>query len=172
MRPQPALSLPAELLLLSTDPVTLEPYPTKGRRRRAAFAAAAVQEGIEPMPHGGWDLRRAGRRAERDARAELAECGLLGDDGRLADAAPLQRHHEWLARQLASGGFEFERDRALVAVLAYAGVLEPRLRDRDPGWLDDVTRSAVDPLRPNRAVRTLALDLGGNADAVLSFLRR
>lgn len=160
------LSLPAELALLGFDPVTCEWHPTERKRRRTAFGAAAVYQSA-PIPRSARALRRLGRRAERSAMLELAGLGLV-DRGRLLNRAPLARRCERLLAVLAQGDFDREYDRALIAVLAWADLLEPRLKGRSDRWFASVMRAIVpEDGEPDRAIVALGLACDGEVRAFL-----
>ena len=155
------LTLPAELALLGFDPATCEWFPTERRRRQTAFGAAAVYQSA-PIPTSARALRRLGRRAERAAMTELAGLGVV-DGRRLLNRAPLARRYERLTAVLGQGDFEREYDRALIAVLAWADVLEPRLKGRSHHWFRDVMESVVGDIddEPDRVMAALGLACEG-----------
>src|SRR5215204_1225422 len=154
------LTLPAELALLCFDPATCEWFPTDRKRRQTAFGAAAVYQSA-PIPGTARALRRLGKRAERAALIELAGGGVV-DGRRLLNRAPLARRYERLVAVLAQGEFEREYDRALIAVLAWADVLEPRLKGRSHHWFRGVMEAVVDEdEEPDRVIAALGLACDG-----------
>jgi hypothetical protein len=160
------LSLPAELALLGFDPATCQWFPTERKRRRTAFGAAAVYQSA-PMPRSARALRRLGKRTERSALLELAGLGIV-DGRRLLNRAPLARRFERLLAVLAQGDFDREYDRSLIAVLAWADVLEPRLKGRSHHWFANVMRAIVpDEGEPDRVIAALGLACDGEVQAFL-----
>ncbi len=70
---------------------------------------------------------------------------------------------------MRQGDFDREYDRSLIAVLAWADVLEPRLKGRSTHWFADVMYAIVgeDDEQPDRVIAALGLACDGK---VLEFL--
>jgi len=165
--PGKTLSLPAELALLGFDPATCRWFPTERRRRRAAFGAAAVYQSAG-LPRSARGLRRLGKRTEKAALLELQLLKIV-DGKRLINRIPHSRRFERLLTVMRQGDFDREYDRSLIAVLAWADVLEPRLKGRSTHWYADVLQAVVgeEDDEPDRVVQALGLGCDGK---VLEFL--
>jgi hypothetical protein len=116
-------SLGAELLMLAIDPKDGGLLPHNRSRLLKALAAAE---------DGGRTGRIAGVRARRLAMRELEAAGLVHDAGvarrmRLTDPAAGRRRFAHLARALTENEVEHARDRELLVLLAWAGLLAGRL---------------------------------------------
>ena len=161
------LSLPAELALLAYDPASCRWFPTDRKRRRTAFGAAAVYQSAG-MPRSARGLRRLGKRTEKAALLELQLLKIV-DGKRLINRLPLARRYERLLTVVRQGDFDREYDRSLIAVLAWADVLEPRLKGRSTQWFADVMHAVVgdEDDEPDRVVQALGLACDGD---VLGFL--
>ena len=165
--PGRTLSLPAELALLSFDPATCKRFPTERKRRRTAFGAAGVYQSAG-MPSSARGLRRLGKRIEKAALLELQQLKIV-DRKRLINRVPLARRYERLLTVMRQGDFDREYDRSLIAVLAWADVLEPRLKGRSTHWFADVMYAIAgdDDEPPDRVITALGLACDGK---VLEFL--
>jgi hypothetical protein len=117
-----SLSLAAELLLVAID-------PTRGgclrRRRRHFRGALAVASGLRRTPLAGW---RARRRAQR----ELRTAGLLAPDStarrpRLVDREARTEVLRRVRRCVRDSAAGEPRDRELLALMAWSGLLVPWL---------------------------------------------
>jgi hypothetical protein len=165
--PGRTLSLPAELALLGFDPATCTWFPTERKRRRTAFGAAGVYQSAG-MPRSARALRRLGKRTEKAAMLELQQLKIV-DRKRLINRVPLARRFERLLTVMRQGDFDREYDRSLIAVLAWADVLEPRLKGRSTHWFADVIDAVAgdgDEV-PDRVIAALGLACNGR---VLEFL--
>lgn len=143
-RPEPELSLAAELLLLSFDPRPASLYPARAGRLSMALGLAGA-----PEEHGG-SVRRArlwllGRRARGRALKELSVHGMVatGRNPQLLDRAALAARYDRLAACMGANEFPDPRDRTLILLLAWTGVLAQRLRGRDPRWFKRMIEGAV-----------------------------
>jgi len=165
--PGRTLSLPAELALLGFDPAGCKWFPTERKRRRTAFGAAGVYQSAG-MPRSARALRRLGKRTEKAAMLELQQLKIV-DGKRLINRVPLARRFERLLTVMRQGDFDREYDRSLIAVLAWADVLEPRLKGRSTEWFADVMYAIVgeDDEQPDRVIAALGLACDGK---VLEFL--
>jgi len=165
--PGKTLSLPAELALLGFDPATCRWYKTERKRRRTAFGAAAVYQRAR-MPRSARGLRRLGKRTEKAALLELQLLKIV-DGKRLINRIPHSRRFERLLTVMRQGDFDREYDRSLIAVLAWADVLEPRLKGRSTHWYADAMLAVVgdDDEERDRVVEALGLACDGK---VLDFL--
>jgi hypothetical protein len=166
--PGKTLSLPAELALLGFDPATCKWYKTERKRRRTAFGAAAVYQSAR-MPRTARGLRRLGKRTEKAALLELQLLKIV-DGKRLINRIPHSRRFERLLTVMRQGELDREYDRSLIAVLAWADVLEPRLKGRSTHWFADTLLAVVgdeDEEDRDRVVEALGLACDGR---VLEFL--
>lgn len=117
------LSLGAELLMLAVD--TRDGGLVPHDRRRLLKALAAAEEG-------GSSGRLAGRSARRRAMRELEAAGLVGGGGvlgrmKLTDPAAARARLAQLVRGMTEGELSDGRDREVLLLLAWAGVLVGRL---------------------------------------------
>ena len=121
------LSLTAELLLLAIDPGRGGLFPRRRRRFRKALAAAHQAER--------GDARRAAkgaRGARREAVRELERVGLVQPRRvfgrlRLADSTRAGKRFQQLVRCVQENELTDPRDRELLLLLAWSGVLAHRL---------------------------------------------
>jgi hypothetical protein len=125
---EPALSLQADLLLLTVDPARGGLFPRRRRRFRKALAAAHRHD------KGGSARRRPwhGVVARRQATTELAAGGLIERRDRrihLRDRRAASERFHRLRRCLATNDFPEPRDRQLALLLAWSGVLRAPTRD-------------------------------------------
>lgn len=145
-RADPELSLAAELLLLTFDPGPATLYPTRIGRLSIALGAADAGK-----PRFG-SLRRIrlwllGWRARGRAVQELASHGMTtrSRNPRLLDRAALAGRYGRLAACMRTNTFPDPRDRSLILLLAWMGVLAHRLRGRDPRWFKPMIEGLVVP---------------------------
>ena len=122
------------------------------------------------MPRAARALRRLGKRTEKAALLELQQLKIV-DGKRLINRVPLARRFERLLTVMRQGDFDREYDRSLIAVLAWADVLEPRLKGRSTHWFADVMYAIVgeEDEQPDRVIAALGLACDGK---VLEFLGR
>jgi hypothetical protein len=132
-----------------------------------AFGAAGVYQSAG-MPRSARGVRRLGKRVEKAALLELQQLKIV-DRKRLINRVPLARRYERLLTVMRQGDFDREYDRSLIAVLAWADVLEPRLKSRSTHWFADVIYAIAgdDDEPPDRVITALGLACDGN---VLEFL--
>lgn len=125
------LSLTAELLLLAIDPARGGLLPRHRRRFRKALAAADLAD-----RGGGRRWPWAASRARRGALGELERAEILQPRRpfgrpRLADRAVAARRFDRLCRGLRDEGLSGSRDRELLLLVAWSGVLAKRLSKAD-----------------------------------------
>jgi hypothetical protein len=120
------------------------------------------------MPRSARALRRLGKRTEKAALLELQLLKIV-DGKRLINRIPHSRRFERLLTVMRQGDFDREYDRSLIAVLAWADVLEPRLKGRSTHWFAEVIQAVVgeEDEEPDRVVQALGLACDGK---VLEFL--